>query len=67
MKIKTAENGPYLIEVNEAKVIRNGEEEILSQKTIALCRCGQSSNKPFCDGAHKKCEFKGEVVEIDYN
>lgn len=67
MKIKTAENGPYLIEVNEVKVIRNGEEEILSQNTIALCRCGQSSNKPFCDGAHKKCEFKGEVVEIDYN
>ncbi|MEJ5352202.1 MAG: CDGSH iron-sulfur domain-containing protein [Melioribacteraceae bacterium] len=65
MKIKAAENGPYLIEVNEAKVIRDGKEEVLSQKTIALCRCGQSSNKPFCDGTHKKCEFKGEVVEIE--
>ncbi|GAB4136740.1 MAG: CDGSH iron-sulfur domain-containing protein [Ignavibacteriales bacterium] len=65
MKIKAAENGPYLLEVTEAKVIRNGKEEVLSQKTIALCRCGQSSSKPFCDGAHKKCEFKGEVVEID--
>jgi CDGSH-type Zn-finger protein len=65
MKIKAAENGPFLIEVNEAKLIKDGEEKILSQKVIALCRCGQSSNKPFCDGTHKKCEFKGEVVEIE--
>jgi CDGSH-type Zn-finger protein len=65
MKIKAAENGPLLIEVNEAKLIKDGEEKILSQKVIALCRCGQSSNKPFCDGTHKKCEFKGEVVEIE--
>ena len=65
MKIKAAENGPLLIEVTETKIIRDGNEEILSQKVIALCRCGQSSNKPFCDGAHKKCEFKGEMIEIE--
>ena len=65
MKIKAAENGPYLLEVTEAKIIKKGKEETLSQKVIALCRCGQSSNKPFCDGTHKKCEFKGEVVEIE--
>ena len=46
-------------------LIKDGKEEILSQKIIALCRCGESSNKPFCDGAHKKCEFKGEVVEVE--
>lgn len=64
MRIKAAENGPYLIEVAEAKIIRNGKEEVLNQKTIALCRCGQSSNKPFCDGTHKRCEFRGELIEI---
>lgn len=65
MKIKINENGPILIEVSEAKIIKAGVEETLTQKTIALCRCGQSSNKPFCDGAHRKCEFKGELVEIE--
>ena len=65
MKIKAAENGPLLIEVNEAKLIKDGQEELLSQKIIALCRCGQSLKKPFCDGAHKKCEFTGNLVEIE--
>lgn len=65
MKIKAVENGPYIIEISEAKIIKSGSEEVLNQKTIALCRCGQSSNKPFCDGTHKKCEFKGEIVEIE--
>lgn len=65
MKIKAAENGPYLIEVSEAKVKRDGKEEALSQKIIALCRCGQSSNKPFCDGTHRKVNFQAEAVEIE--
>ncbi|WP_290660480.1 CDGSH iron-sulfur domain-containing protein [Ignavibacterium sp.] len=65
MKIKAAENGPYLIEVSEAKVKRDGKEEALPQKIIALCRCGQSSNKPFCDGTHRKHEFKGGLAEIE--
>lgn len=65
MKIKINENGPILIDVSEAKIIKGGKEETLTSKTIALCRCGQSSNKPFCDGTHRKCEFKGELVEIE--
>ena len=36
----------------------NGREE-LREKDVFLCRCGQSSNKPFCDGAHKKAGFVG--------
>jgi CDGSH-type Zn-finger protein len=28
-----------------------------NKPVIALCRCGQSANKPFCDGAHKNCGF----------
>ena len=65
MKIKAAANGPLLIEAIEAKLIKDGKEEFLTQKIIALCRCGQSLKKPFCDGAHKKCDFTGEVVELE--
>lgn len=31
---------------------------------ISLCRCGQSQNKPFCDGAHKTCNFDGVEAHI---
>jgi len=29
-------------------------------ETVYLCRCGQSANKPFCDGMHKKAGFRAE-------
>jgi len=28
----------------------------------SLCRCGQSSRKPFCDGAHNRCDFDGSLA-----
>jgi CDGSH-type Zn-finger protein len=31
----------------------------VEKEKIFLCRCGGSNNKPFCDGTHKKIEFKG--------
>lgn len=65
MKIKASENGPYLIEVAEAKILTHEKEEVLQQKTIALCRCGQSSKKPFCDGTHRKINFQAEAIEIE--
>ncbi len=65
IKIKVAENGPILIEVNKAVLHSKGKAEELPKKIIALCRCGQSSNKPFCDGTHKSCGFTGELAEIE--
>jgi CDGSH-type Zn-finger protein len=32
---------------------------------VGLCRCGQSANKPFCDGAHKTCGFHSEIAAFD--
>jgi len=65
VKITVKENGPYIIEA-EGKfvIIRDGKEEILDQKVIALCRCGESANKPFCDGAHKKINFQAPGQEL---
>jgi len=56
--IQVAENGPLLVN-GSVKIITASGEEHLSSKSTALCRCGASSNKPFCDGTHKKIEFKG--------
>jgi len=67
MKIKATENGPYLIEVTDVTVRRDDNVEVVTQKMVALCRCGASANKPFCDGSHKQCEFKGDTLEIELN
>jgi CDGSH-type Zn-finger protein len=66
MKITASENGPYLISTGGGQVVveRNGGTEVLDKNTIALCRCGQSSNKPFCDGTHKAAEFGEPASEI---
>src|SRR5437870_4770638 len=65
-KITASENGPYLIETGGRPVVvrRRGGEEVVERAVIALCRCGQSSNKPFCDGTHKVAEFGEPASEI---
>lgn len=57
--IKTNENGPLLVTGPITLTDHAGGVYNLGEKqTIALCRCGQTANRPFCDGAHKACEFK---------
>ncbi len=51
-------NGPLLIYGNITVKKTNGETEKKSRVT-ALCRCGQSSTKPYCDGTHRKVGFQG--------
>ncbi|MBX3437902.1 MAG: CDGSH iron-sulfur domain-containing protein [Planctomycetaceae bacterium] len=56
--IQTRENGPFLVSGPVKIVDHQGNEFNLGGKaTVALCRCGQSKNRPFCDGAHKECQF----------
>ncbi len=51
-------NGSLKIKGNLTIKHIDGREE--TKEEVYLCRCGQSENKPFCDGAHKKCGFKDE-------
>ncbi|MFN0299007.1 MAG: CDGSH iron-sulfur domain-containing protein [Burkholderiales bacterium] len=56
--IECKPNGPYLVkDLNDLKS-SNGAA-IPTKPVIALCRCGGSANKPFCDGTHQKNGFSG--------
>ena len=58
--ITTRPNGPYLVKGGIRLVDGDGAEYTLPGDTIALCRCGHSANKPFCDGSHNRQGFRGE-------
>jgi CDGSH-type Zn-finger protein len=71
-KINVSKNGPYLITGGIPmiqKIIKydskwdscewKDDKTFPKQDAYALCRCGQSHNKPFCDGAHTKINFDG--------
>jgi len=57
-KVEVLEDGPLLIYGTLQVVAKDGAFET-KNKTTAFCRCGKSNNKPYCDGAHVKAEFKG--------
>ncbi len=57
-RITVRDNGPLVIEGDFEIVDASGQAYGLSGRTrVTLCRCGQSSEKPFCDGTHKACSF----------
>lgn len=57
--IECNKNGPYLVR-NVMRLQNSMGEEIPTKKVMALCRCGGSVSKPFCDGTHAKIGFSGE-------
>ena len=57
-KIEIALNGPILVHGKIELTHSDGRKES-KEKVTALCRCGASSNKPFCDGTHNNIGFKG--------
>jgi CDGSH-type Zn-finger protein len=59
--IKTRENGPLLVTGPFRLIDHTGAEyDVSGQANVALCRCGQSNKKPFCDGTHRTCGFVAE-------
>lgn len=62
-KITVLNHGPLQVEAGAQVCDAAGKVFTSTEgKPIFLCRCGQSSNKPFCDGTHRKAEFKSEVT-----
>ncbi|MDN3203634.1 (4Fe-4S)-binding protein [Algoriphagus sediminis] len=56
--VEIAKDGPLMVYGNITVKMPDGSE-LKKSKVSAFCRCGASQNKPFCDGSHKKVEFKG--------
>ncbi len=55
--IEPKENGPYLVKNLSSLTNSKGTDLLPQKEVIALCRCGKSNNKPFCDGTHDKIGF----------
>ena len=82
VKVVVTKDGPYMVSgsvplakqtivsdaAGDSQDWRAGEA-LPAQASYALCRCGHSKNKPYCDGSHKKtrAEAAGEVYEYDEN
>ena len=59
VRIRLRPNGPLVVEgpFTLADSAGNLFSLLTDKRAIALCRCGQSAKKPFCDGTHKSCGF----------
>jgi len=58
LTVEVTPNGPYLIK-SECLIVHSDGREETKTATVALCRCGGSGNKPYCDGQHRKNGFEG--------
>lgn len=57
-RITALDNGPYLVKGPVLLLDAEGNEFRTERATVALCRCGRSATKPFCDGSHSKIGFR---------
>ena len=63
--IKVRQNGPYLVEGDDVTVVDwNGASYQIARRPFALCRCGGSTNKPFCDGTHSRIGFAAAEAAV---
>jgi CDGSH-type Zn-finger protein len=59
-RITPYRNGPYLVRGPFVLVDQDGNEIEVKRRVVALCRCGRSQTRPFCDGTHKAIGFRAE-------
>jgi CDGSH-type Zn-finger protein len=59
VKITINANGSARIECARAEIHLPDGTVVIKENKFSLCRCGNSNQKPFCDGTHKTCGFVG--------
>jgi CDGSH-type Zn-finger protein len=65
VKVTIRPNGPYLVEGDMELVDVNGNKvDTTGKPRVALCRCGASVTKPFCDGTHSKVGFQAAEAAV---
>ena len=63
--IKVRQNGSLLVDGEDATIVDwNGNAYELTRRPFALCRCGASTRKPFCDGTHSKIGFAAAEAAV---
>jgi CDGSH-type Zn-finger protein len=60
VRITPYKDGPYLVRGDFQLTDQAGHEIPLNRRVIALCRCGRSQIRPFCDGTHKLIGFRAD-------
>jgi CDGSH-type Zn-finger protein len=67
LEVKGRKNGPYLIPITATYIDADGNEQTTTGTNIALCRCGHSNSKPFCDGSHRQVGFEADEIVLHLN
>jgi CDGSH-type Zn-finger protein len=57
-RITAYRDGPFLVRGPVELVDQDGNAIAVDRETVALCRCGKSRLRPFCDGTHKIVRFQ---------
>jgi 3-phenylpropionate/trans-cinnamate dioxygenase ferredoxin subunit len=68
INIVPKKNGPYIVtgDLSELQLADadGNKYDISGKQSVALCRCGASVNKPFCDGQHSKIGFQAAEAAV---
>jgi CDGSH-type Zn-finger protein len=63
--VRVRQNGPYLVEGDDVTLVDwNGVPYQIARRPFALCRCGGSATKPFCDSTHKTVGFQASEAAV---
>ncbi len=68
INVLARKHGPYVVsgDLNELNLTDadGNKYDLTGKQTVALCRCGASTNKPFCDGQHSKIGFQAAEAAV---